>query len=179
VKNAVRLGGVGLLGLGLLACGGQEVAGEQHQPVMSKLHVRRDGAGKGAEEGSVRQLGPAPNLSDIEVIAVCSAAFYATYAPYDCEDVTGANGTIFNHGGTWLVLITQEMGYRSPGTQTATMGGVSVPEVANQGILNYNNEYIGWYRYWEPTPVQQSGQFIYSARSINTYALFSDWVQVL
>ncbi len=185
MKNAVRLGGMGLLALGLLACGGEEVAGEekpQPQPVMSKHHMRRDGAAKGTEEGTVRPFGPAPNLSDIEVISVCSEAFYNVYAPYDCEDVSGANGTVFNHGGAWVGFITLEWGYRQTGSQSATFAGSSVPELANQPILNSYNEMIGWYRYFElstlPQP-PQSGTFIYSARSINTNTLYSDWMSVL
>jgi hypothetical protein len=181
VKNAVRLGAMGLLSLGLFACGGEEVAGQEQEqqpkPVMSQLRMHRDGAGKAAEEGKVRQLGPAPNLTDIEVIAVCSDAFYTAYYPYQCEDVTGVNGTAFNHGGT-IIIITEEWGYRQLNTQSATMGGYSVPEVYNDPILNIYNEMIGWHRYWQPANGQQSGTFSYSARSINTNTLYSDWMSV-
>ncbi|MFY0571645.1 DUF4879 domain-containing protein [Archangium lansingense] len=149
---------------------------------MSELHVNREAraaaAGRVAEgaEGRVHQLGPAPNLSSIHVIAVCSADFYATYAPYDCEDVSTSGSTVFNHGGAWMEVITQEMGYRAYGS--ATMAGNSVSEIHNQGILNVYNEYIGWYR-WFDVSAYSSGYFYYSAASINTYAVYSDSVTVL
>lgn len=172
MRNASRLVGSCLLALGLVACGGEEP-----QPKMSELHVNREAraAASGSAEGTVRPFGPAPNLSSVQVIAVCSADFYAAYAPYDCEDVSTSGSTIFNHGGAWMEVITQEMGYRAYGS--ATMAGSSVSEVYNQGILNSNNEYIGWYR-WFDVSAYSSGLFYYTATSINTYAVYSDSVTV-
>lgn len=185
LKNVVRLAGMGLVVLGQLACGGQVEGveeGQQGQPVMSKLHALTPEAlqarqtQKAAEAGRVHQLGPAPNLSSVQVIAVCSDDFYTAYYPYDCEDVTATSTTGFNHGGT-IIVITQEMGYRV--SSTTSMGGYSVPELGYQSITNWYNEIIGYYRYWEPVNGQQSGTFSYSATSINTYAVFSDSVSVL
>ncbi len=174
MKNALRLAGSGLLALGLVACGGEE---PQPQPRMSELHVNREAraATAGGETGTVHQLGPAPNLSSVQVFAVCSADFYAVYAPYDCEDVSTSGSTIFNHGGAWMEVITKEMGYRAYGS--ATMGGSPVSEVYNQGILNAYNEYIGWYR-WFDVSAYSNGWFYYSATSINNYAVYSDSVTV-
>jgi hypothetical protein len=123
----------------------------------------------------VREFGPAPNLTSVQVIAVCSADFYAAYAPYDCEDVSTIGTTVFNHGGAWMEVITKEMGYRAYGS--ATMAGSSVSEIGNQGILNIYNEYIGWYR-WFDASGYSSGLFNYTAASINTYATYSDSVTV-
>lgn len=187
VKNALRLVGAGLLVVGQLACGGEVEGAEEAQPestpVMSELHVSKDGMrvvpeakAPEAQPGTVHQLGPAPNLTSVQVIAVCSAAFYATYAPYDCEDVTAISTTGFNHGGAWVVVITQEMGYRA--WHTATFGGVSLSEYANDPILDVYNAMIGWYRYWEPANAPQSGLFKYTAASINTYTQYSDQVTV-
>jgi hypothetical protein len=189
VKNVVRLMGVGLLVAGqLVACGG-EGAGEGvegSKPVMSELHVSKDGVlmapkaeqAPESQPGRVHQLGPAPNLSSVQVYAICSEAFYNVYNPYDCEDVTAVGTTGFNHGGAWVVAITKEMGYRAYGN--ATFAGLSVPELTNyaEAITNPYNEIIGWYRYWERVPAPQSGQFKYTAASINTYAQYSDWVTV-
>ena len=186
LKNVVRLAGMGLVVLGQLACGGEvegvEEGPQQGQPVMSKLHALTPEARqaretqKEAESGRVHQLGPAPNLSSVQVIAVCSDDFYTAYYPYDCEDVTATGTTGFNHGGT-IIVITQEMGYRV--SSTTSMGGYSVPELGYQSITNWYNEIIGYYRYWQPANGQQSGTFSYSATSINTYAVFSDSVTVL
>lgn len=190
MKNAVRLMGVGLLVAGqLVACGGEvegvEEAQPQSKPVMSELHVSKDGMrvapeakAPEAQPGRVHQLGPAPNLTGIQVLAICSEAFYNTYAPYDCEDVSAASTTGFNHGGAWVVAITVEAGYRQTGTQSITMGGYSMSEYYNDPILNSYNEMIGWYRYFETVNGQQGGVFTYSARSINTYTLYSDSVTV-
>lgn len=186
MKNAVRLMGVGLLVAGqLVACGGEVEAVEEAQPrskpVMSKL--RRPAAGavqkapEASEEGNVHQLGPAPNLSSIQVLAVCSDDFYNTYYPYECEDVTATTLTGFNHGGA-IIVITKEMGYRQTGTQSITLGAYNMSEYYNDPILNSYNEMIGWYRYFEAVNGQQSGVFTYSANSINTYTQYSDFVQV-
>jgi hypothetical protein len=187
MKNALRLVGSGLLVVGQLACGGEvdgvEEAQPENKPMMSDFHVSENGMrmepeakAPEAQPGGVHQLGPAPNLSSVQVYAVCSAAFYATYAPYDCEDVTTVSTTGFNHGGAWVVVITKEMGYRA--SYTATFGGVSLSEYQNQPILNSYNEMIGWYRYWQPANAPQSGLFRYTATSINTYTQYSDQVTV-
>jgi hypothetical protein len=178
---------MGLVVLGQLACGGEVEGVEERQPesqpVISKFHALKAEARKApetekapeAESGSVHQLGPAPNLSSVQVIAVCSDAFYTAYYPNDCEDVTGLSTSGFNHGGT-IILITQEMGYRV--SSTTTMGGYSVPEIGYDPITNWYSEIVGYYRYWQPANGQQSGTFSYSATSINTYAQYSDSVYV-
>ncbi|WP_164016895.1 DUF4879 domain-containing protein [Pyxidicoccus trucidator] len=187
MKNTVRLVGAGLLVVGQLACGGEvegvEEAQPESQPAMSELHVSKNGMrvtpetkAPEAQPGRVHQLGPAPNLTSVQVIAVCSEAFYNTYAPYDCEDVTAVSTTGFNHGGAWMVTITKEMGYRA--WHTSTLGGYAMSEYYNDPILNIYNEMIGWYRYWETTNGQQSGLFKYTAASINTYTQYSDQVTV-
>jgi hypothetical protein len=187
VKNTLRLLGAGLLAVGQLACGGEvegvEEAQPESTPVMSELRVSKNGMrvtpetkAPEAQPGRVHQLGPAPNLTSVQIFAVCSEAFYNVYAPYDCEDVTATSTTGFNHGGAWVVVITKEMGYRA--WHSATMNSVSVSEYYNEPILNFYNEMIGWYRYYEPAGAPQSGLFKYTATSINTYTQYSDQVTV-
>lgn len=157
--------------LGLAACGGEAV-----QPEMSEWHARRDAPALEAQTpGTVYPMGPAPNLTVLKVIAVCSADFYAAYAPYDCEAVSNGGTTVFNHGGAWMEAVTEERGYRAYGS--ATMAGSAAPEIANQTIINSSNAIIGWYR-WFNIASASSGQFVYNAASINTYQQFTAWATV-
>lgn len=127
------------------------------------------------EDLPVKALGPAPNLSMIETVAVCSDQFYMRYYPYECEGVSGLYSTYADHGGAWMQIITDELGYRNWGM--ATMNGVPLQEIYSVPIVDSYRNVVGYRRWWLADGFQ-SGTFYYRATSINTGAEKSDWINV-
>lgn len=124
---------------------------------------------------------PAPPLTYLEVVAVCSADDYAIYG--DCEGIADAQTTTYgNHGGAWMYAVTAELGYGT--SKYATLGGTQVYEIPGsaQAItqnVNGQNVIIGWYRYWNLTGAS-GGTFYYQSQSINSpFNLESDSVSIL
>jgi hypothetical protein len=179
LKMRDMLRGLGFLTL--VACGPLE-----EQPTTSaELHAWRPselaqgGPGtepvEAAEDLPVKAMAPAPNLSSVETVAVCSAQFYSLYAPYECEVVSGLIGTYADHGGAWMQIITDELGYRSWGM--ATLNGSPLQEIYSAPIVDSFRNVIGYRRWWLANGYQ-GGTFYYRALSINSGGEKSDWLSV-
>lgn len=177
MKNVLGSVFFGLVLMNSVGCGP-----EAKQPVLSetlRAHpTAQTGGGEGsagAPEGKVTALGPAPNLSSVRVVGVCSDYLYQAYG-FQCEDVSGLYSTIGDHGGAWMQVITDEMGYRSWGQ--ATLGGSVLQELGSVGITDgYSNTIIGWRRWWKADGYQ-SGQFVYTASSINAGPTLQTFIQI-
>lgn len=183
LKVSDMLWGLGFLTL--VACGPQEEKEEQRATVSTELRAWRpaepsqEAPGTKPEEvtedSPVRAMAPAPNLSSVETVAVCSAQFYAVYAPYECEPVSGWTDTYADHGGAWMQIITDEMGYRSWGI--ATLNGLALREIYSVPIVDTLQNVIGYRRWWQADGFQ-GGTFYYRAQSINAGGEKSDWLWV-
>lgn len=91
-------------------------------------------------------LAASAGMTYLEIYAVCSENF--SPFPFHCERVyDGDTMTGVNHGGSWMRIVTKEMGTRTLGS--AFMNGFELRQVSAVPIRNWQWEIIGWYRHWE------------------------------
>lgn len=115
---------------------------------------------------------PAPPLSYLQVLAVSSANSPSWEYPPSSQYTTTVD-----HGGSWLLIATEEYGYGQ--SRIAKFNGVTVPEYSNQMITDSGGTVIGWIRYWRITGTITSGQFTYQSTSINSpWNTMSDWINI-
>ncbi len=160
-----------------VACGPEEgppVSSESLRAYPSTSAERIEGNAS-PEEGQVTAFAPAPNLSSVKVVGVCSDN-HRRLRGYDCEAVSGYYSTSVDHGGTWMQVITDEIGYRSWGQ--ATLAGSVLQELGNQPIYySGSNTIAGWRRWWKADGYQ-GGQFVYTASSINSGPTLQAIIQI-
>lgn len=176
MKNLLGSVFFGLTLMTSVGCGPEEArpaASEELRALPTAEAGESVGTAPGAE-GQVTAFAPAPNLSAVWVVGVCSDYLYQVYG-FQCEGVSGLYSTIGDHGGAWMQIITEERGYRIWGQ--ATLGGTVLQELGNQRIVDSSNTIIGWRRWWKADG-HQEGQFVYKAISINAGPTLETWIQI-
>ena len=177
MKNVLGSVFFGLVLMNSVGCGpeaGRPASSEQFQ-AQPTANAGRAEVAASPEQGRVTAFGPAPNLSSVKVVAVCSDYFLQSTG-YQCEGVSGLYSTSYDHGGTWMQIITQEIGYRSWGQ--ATLLGSTLQEIGSQPIYyTGTNTIAGWQRWWRADGYQ-SGQFVYTASSINAGPTLQGIIQI-
>lgn len=111
----------------------------------------------------------APPVSEVYVIAVCSASM-KEQTGYDCETISSdaQTETIINHGGNPFEVITGVVGYGGRSTDSATFAGNQVTMIECEGAVNNSNVVYGWLEVWDISkPSNSNGTFTYTARSLN------------
>jgi hypothetical protein len=177
LKNVLRSVVFGWMLITSVGCGLEE-----GQPVISEL-LRAELTTNAGEsevntslgEGQVTAFAPAPNLSSVKVLGVCSANF-RQLTGYDCENVSGLYSTYADHGGAWMQVITDEIGYRIWGQ--ATLGGSVLQQLGSQPIYYSGTNTVAGYRRWWKADGYQNGQFVYTASSINAGPTLQAIIQI-
>lgn len=120
----------------------------------------------------VTHAAPAPPLSYLQVLAVQSAN-----SPFWEYPPSSQFTTTVDHGGSWLLIATEEYGYGQ--SRIAKFNGVTVPQHSSQALTDSGGTIIGWIRTWRVTGPITSGQFTYQSTSINSpWNTMSDWINV-
>lgn len=129
--------------------------------------------GGGTRSTTLATSGPAPSLSYLEVSYVGSANVggYESIAPSQLT-------TVYDHGGTWLRVVTDELGYGN--NPVARFNGSILPSSANiqtQNICWTGSGYtlscsagqtiVGFRKYWK-LDGYQGGNFSYQNTSTNS-----------
>ena len=131
-------------------------------------------------KNKMQTKGLAPDVSQVIILDVCSQQF-KNYTGYDCEyildnqTITGAD-----HGGNPFFVITGVIGYGGSSTDSATYNGNQAVLLDIAGMdMNGDNIIDGWQEIWDiSTPYNDSGRFVYTARSINSGLSMSTWIQI-
>lgn len=127
--------------------------------------------------------GPAPGLTYLQISYVGSSNIGWEQTP------DGLYTTVYDHGGTQLRVVTDELGYGN--LMVARMNGSVLPSSAqysNSTICWNGVSYVtpcsagqtvaGWRRYWN-LDGYQSGTFSYQNTSINSpFNTMSDWINI-
>lgn len=81
----------------------------------------------------------------------------------------GQTSTNINHGGNPFEVETGVVGYGGSSTDSATFAGNQAKYLKNDTIdIDNDNIIDGWWLWWDISkPANSSGEFIYTARSIN------------
>lgn len=81
----------------------------------------------------------------------------------------GQTSTNLNHGGNPFEVVTGVLGYGGSSTDSATFAGNQAKFLQSKGIdIDNDNIIDGWWEWWDISkPANSSGEFIYTARSIN------------
>ena len=105
----------------------------------------------------------APPVSAVYILQVCSSDAGG------CEYINeGQTSTNLNHGGSTFYVITGVRGYGGRNTDSATFAGNQATMIDCQGAAGSDNVVFGWYEQWDISkPSNSSGEFVYTARSIN------------
>ncbi|WP_300796357.1 DUF4879 domain-containing protein [Helicobacter sp. UBA3407] len=88
---------------------------------------------------------------------------------YGCENIQdNQTSTNFNHGGNPFQVVTGVAGYGGRNTDSATFAGNQATMIDCVGIAGSDNVVFGWWEWWDISkPSNSSGEFVYTARSIN------------
>lgn len=134
--------------------------------------------------------GPAPAISQFDVLAVTSAAYNpvlpSPLTPYtvlgmDWDVVTGPSQfkqSIRSHGGGWIAFVTETYGYRVNGQPpTATYNG-GVAYFGTYNLVDSGGTLYGYYDEYYCSPCNSQASFSASTVSINTYRTWVAYMYV-
>ncbi|EPA9305394.1 TPA: DUF4879 domain-containing protein [Campylobacter coli] len=116
-----------------------------------------------ANKNNKAMRAPAPPVTYADVVQV-----YSQQGGY--EDLAeGQMVTRNDHGGDPFGAVTGVLGYGGSTTDSATFAGNQARYIKNQPIdVNGDNIIDGWWLWWDISkPANSSGQFVYTARSMN------------
>lgn len=106
--------------------------------------------------------GPAPPLTYLQVYAARSEK-----CPQWEYFSRNQSSSTKDHGGSWMEIVTEELGYANPYSRYAEMNRVGFSLIKRTAIhIDGDNIVDGWRFYWKNSG-QQSGVFKYKATSIN------------
>jgi Domain of unknown function (DUF4879) len=147
-----------------------EASRELDTIVLRAQMVEQYEASKRAKDESIVPLAPAPPLTQLQNYAIRSA----NHPNWEYLS-TSQFGTLYDHGGAWMDLVTYEYGY----------GHISVCKIAGFQLTAWRTDpivsgstVIGWIRYWNADGFQV-GQWSYQNTSSNyPWNTMSDYIQV-
>jgi len=86
--------------------------------------------------------------------------------------------TKYDQGGSYLIVVTEEIGYANPPTRLARFNGVKMTLGLQESLLS-GRTVIGWRNYWLYSASFTSGTFTYQATSINSpWNTMSTWITI-
>lgn len=117
---------------------------------------------------------PAPAISSLRVVSVGSTHHQAAHGVFYETIPANQYGTVRDHGGTELRVVTEQYGYDA--VSSGTLNGVSC-RLAQTDQLKRGTTVVGFRHLWDCSGEQQ-GRFVTTAVSVGSSRQWSTWIDI-